>query len=105
MARRTFRYNPKSGRMEEILPYDDTNAGHFVFGDVPEFVSPLDGTRIQGRKQYEEHCRKHNVVPTEALKGATREQDRYGAERERRQLREMLWEYTDKSMRGRACRD
>jgi hypothetical protein len=68
-------------------------------------VSPLDGTRIQGRRQYEEHCRKHNVVPTESLKGVSAERDRYAEERDRRALREQLWEYTDKSMRGRACRD
>jgi hypothetical protein len=27
------------------------------------FVSPIDGTVISDRRQYREHCKKHNVVP------------------------------------------
>ena len=34
-----------------------------VHGDIQPFVSPIDGTVISDRKQYREHCKKHNVVP------------------------------------------
>jgi len=36
--------------------------GHFIRGDIESFVSPIDGAIISGRKQYEDHCRKHGVV-------------------------------------------
>lgn len=40
-----------------------------ILGDIPEFVSPLDGSVVSGRAAYREHCRRHNVVPSEELKG------------------------------------
>ena len=36
---------------------------HSVHGDIESFVSPIDGSVISDRKQYREHCEKHNVVP------------------------------------------
>lgn len=43
--------------------------GHFIIGDMPDFVSPIDGTLVRGRAGMREHCQKHNVVPTSELKG------------------------------------
>lgn len=40
-----------------------------VLGDIPEFVSPIDGTVVSGRAALREHCKKHNVVLTADLKG------------------------------------
>ena len=41
-----------------------TGEGAFaVHGDIQPFVSPIDGTVISDRKQYREHCKKHDVVP------------------------------------------
>lgn len=37
--------------------------------DIPEFVSPIDGTVITGRAALRDHCARHNVVPTQELKG------------------------------------
>jgi hypothetical protein len=104
MAKRTFRWSPEKREMVEILPYE-ADGGHFVFGDTPRFVSPLDGSVIEGRKQYEDHCKRHNVVPTAELKGLQRGPSMVDKQRERQQLREQLWELTDRSMRGRRCRD
>ena len=38
-------------------------SGHFVRGDTPDFVSPIDGTIVNGAKGMREHCEKHGVVP------------------------------------------
>lgn len=104
MARRTFRWSPEKREMVEVKSYVE-NDGHFVFGDTPRFVSPIDGSVIEGRRQYEDHCKRHNVVPTAELKGVTRGPSVVEEQRDRRELRERLWELTDKSMRGRRCRD
>jgi hypothetical protein len=40
-----------------------------VHGDLPDFVSPIDGTVVRGRAGLRDHCARHNVVPTEDLKG------------------------------------
>jgi len=52
----------------EMIPVDQAamrKAGHFVRGDIESFVSPIDGTVVTGRKQRENHCRKHGVRPAE----------------------------------------
>lgn len=40
-----------------------------ILKDYPAFVSPLDGTVVEGRRQFREHCQKHDVVPTADLAG------------------------------------
>ena len=48
-----------------LVPIDASAAkagGHYVRDDYAPFVSPLDGTVVSGRKQYDEHCKKHGVV-------------------------------------------
>jgi hypothetical protein len=40
-----------------------------VRGDIPDFVSPIDGTVVSGRAGLRDHCRRHNVVPTAELAG------------------------------------
>jgi hypothetical protein len=35
---------------------------HAIHGDLTSFVSPIDGTVISDRKQYDEHCKRHGVV-------------------------------------------
>ena len=50
----------------ELIPRDEyvrpREVQHSIFGDIESFVSPIDGSVITGRKGYDEHCRKHNVV-------------------------------------------
>ena len=36
----------------------------FVRGNIDAFKSPIDGTEIKNNRQYQDHCRKHNVVPS-----------------------------------------
>jgi len=40
-----------------------------VMGDLPDFVSPIDGKSYSGRTGMREHNARHNVVPTADLKG------------------------------------
>src|SRR5215471_18033199 len=50
---------------------DCTNQMSFptVYGDLPAFVSPIDGSLVSGRAALREHCLRHNVVPTADLDG------------------------------------
>lgn len=38
-------------------------------GDLPDFVSPIDGRVWSGRAGLREHCKIHDVVPTADLAG------------------------------------
>jgi hypothetical protein len=40
-----------------------------VMGDLPDFVSPIDGRTYSGRRGLREHCLRHDVVPNADLKG------------------------------------
>ncbi len=52
----------------EMIPIDAAaraHEGHYIRGEIADFISPIDGTIVSGRKQREEHCRKHGVRPAE----------------------------------------
>ena len=52
-----------------LVPIDDAaiqrdiDRGIIVKGNFDNFRSPIDGSIISSQRQYEDHCRKHNVVP------------------------------------------
>lgn len=48
---------------------DEPGRGPAVLGDLPDFVSPIDGQSYSGRAGLREHCIRHNVVPNADLKG------------------------------------
>lgn len=48
---------------------DSGARGPTVMGDLPDFVSPIDGKTYSGRAGLREHCRTHDVVPNADLKG------------------------------------
>ena len=50
-------------------PVESSGRSAAVLGDIPDFVSTIDGTVVSGRSGLREHCLKHNVVPTQELKG------------------------------------
>jgi hypothetical protein len=43
--------------------------GPGIIPDVPYFISPIDQTVVKGRAGIRDHCARHNVVPTQELKG------------------------------------
>jgi hypothetical protein len=48
---------------------DSGPAAPVILGDIPDFVSPIDGKVVSGRAGLRDHCRRHGVVPTSELKG------------------------------------
>lgn len=50
-------------------PKRDTLRGPTIMPDLPDFVSPIDGSVVHGRTGLRDHCARHNVVPTADLKG------------------------------------
>jgi hypothetical protein len=44
-------------------------AGYVVLGDLPDFVSPIDGKAYSGRAGLREHNLRHSVVPVADLAG------------------------------------
>lgn len=53
------------GRISDIA----TNSVPAVQGDLPDFVSPIDGSVVRGRSGLRDHCARHNVVPVADLQG------------------------------------
>lgn len=51
------------------IPDDPRSKSAAVYGDLPDFVSPIDGSVVSGRAGMREHCKKHDVVPTADLAG------------------------------------
>lgn len=45
------------------------NSAPTIHGDLPDFVSPIDGSIIRGRADLRNHCVRHNVIPTAELDG------------------------------------
>jgi hypothetical protein len=39
------------------------DSGIIVKGNFDAFKSPIDGSVIRNHREYDDHCRKHNVVP------------------------------------------
>lgn len=56
-----YRYNEKTGEMEEIS-ISVHNFGILAVGDLPDFVSPVDGTVVHGRAGLREHDRRHGTT-------------------------------------------
>lgn len=68
MARKS--YIQINGVLYDKAELDQQEAGAPVIrGDIPDFVSPIDGSVVSGRAGLREHCRRHDVVPTAELAG------------------------------------
>ena len=50
-------------------PVESLGVSAAVVGDIPDFVSTIDGTVVRGRSGLRDHCARHNVTPMEELKG------------------------------------
>jgi len=87
MVRRRFVYDPATKKMVEVEPHVRSDDSPMVHGDIPAFLSPLDGTIVEGRRAYYEHMRKHNVVPFEAG-----DEKRRPPKPDPQPRRELIWE-------------
>lgn len=82
--------------------YGESVRGLLIAPDLPDVVSPIDGTIIKGRAGLREHCRVHDVVPTEELKGLPPKpmmQPLVHSKEERRQIREYMSHVIDQLQR------
>ena len=85
---------------------------HSIFGDIESFVSPIDGTVITGRKGYDEHCRKHNVINSAEFDGQWSEAAKkraafYDGQRSKKETlarKQEIYETIIKSERGELTR-
>jgi hypothetical protein len=98
MARRSFRYDPVSDRFVEITREAAPDAP-YVRDDISPFVSPIDGSVVSSQSALRDHMGRHGVVHYDEVKNQGPKKDRYQEQRERRALRERLWEYTDRAIR------
>jgi hypothetical protein len=98
MARRTFRYDSISKTFVEVSR-DAVSDAPAVHADIDPFVSPVDGTIIESRSQLRDYMGEKGLVHFDEVKDQGPKTDRYQEQRERAQLREQLWEYTDRAIR------
>ena len=97
MPKRSFRYDPTLKEMVEVTYVDSGYSNSpMVHGDIPRFWSPVDGTFVEGRRQYEEHNKRNNVVPFEP--GDEKQRPQKESPKARQELRERLWEFADKAI-------
>jgi len=52
----------------DLLP-DSSGTAPMVFGDIPDFVSTIDGSVVRGRAGLRDHCARHGVVPMQEVQG------------------------------------
>lgn len=60
--RRTYVYNPKTEKMEEVTAHRANRSGVLIMGDIEPFKSSVDGTVITGRKSLRDHNKRHGVT-------------------------------------------
>lgn len=64
-------WNEEEGRSEFIEIETTRNVcRHYIQGDIPTFVSPVDKSVISDRKQLREHNERNNVVNVAEMEGA-----------------------------------
>jgi hypothetical protein len=78
--RTRYRWDPEKN---ELVKIESQNAefGTLIMPDLPDFVSPIDGKVVHGRKGLRDHEKRHNVTNVNDFKGqwekAARERERY----------------------------
>ena len=72
MTRETYVFDPETKQLVPkhlFRPKSSGPGSPAILGDLPDFVSPIDQKVYSGRAGLREHCRIHDVVPNEELKG------------------------------------
>ena len=64
MARRKYVYDTKSGQMLEITGNATPDLRTIIMPDIPDFVSPVDGRVVHGRRGLREHNKELGVTNT-----------------------------------------
>jgi len=83
----------------DIIPESGGRGAPNIVPDAGDFVSPIDGTVISGRKGLREHCKRHDVVPTQELAGMLPQRPAYQpSKQEIRERQEMIYAQVDKAI-------
>jgi hypothetical protein len=61
LLNKRFVYNPETGEMDEIA-FRPRSSGVLVMQDLQDFVSPIDGKVVHGRRGLREHNKLHDVT-------------------------------------------
>lgn len=62
--RRRYRWNPDTCRQELIAETEGRSYGITIMPDIPDFVSPVDGRVVHGRRGLREHNKELGVTNT-----------------------------------------
>lgn len=88
--RRKWVWDPKVGGLVEVpTDYQQPRVAHDVWGDIPDYVSPVTGLVVSGRKQRREDLRRTGSRPWEGMEQEQKEaarQRQYADERSDRRL-------------------
>lgn len=105
MSRITWIY-PSDGGEPYVKGEQEYTPVTMVQGDMPDFVSSVDGKHYSGRRGMREHCLKNDVIPHEETKGlptlmsnsdirSPQEKRRYAEERKGRIIHEVYSKLRD----------
>ncbi len=65
--RKRYRWDREANKLVPII--DRAERGPLICPDIDDFVSPIDGTIIHGRRSLREHMKKHNVTHAQDFTG------------------------------------
>lgn len=63
--RKRYRWNPDTQRQELIAESEGHSFGLMIMPDIPDFVSPVDGRVVHGRRGLREHNKELGVTNVE----------------------------------------
>jgi hypothetical protein len=63
-VRRTYRWDPEQGQLVEVQKEVEHHYGTLIMPDIPDFVSPVDGRVVHGRRGLRDHNRELGVTNT-----------------------------------------
>lgn len=106
--RKRYRWNPATCQQELISESEGMNSGIMIMPDIEDFVSPIDGRVVHGRRGLREHNKEHGVTNmadfTNEWKDKAKERAKAftpGAGYDKQRRIERLKENYDKLSRGR----
>lgn len=62
MSKKVYVYDTVSKEMVEKSSYRPPNESAMIMPDIPDFVSPIDGHIVHGRRSLRDHNKQHNVT-------------------------------------------
>lgn len=90
MPRRRFVWSPELNELVEVpTDYNQPPRTHFVQPDTPDYVSPVSGLVVSGRRQRRNDLARTGSRPWEGMQAERKEADRQRAYFEQKQERRL----------------